>query len=185
MYVMETDGTNAHAVTDSLDLQGSPAWAPDGQSIVSAANDHGAPRLFRIPLQGRSPVLLGQEYALDPAWQPSGGFVVYSGADVGTHYPMKAVTADGGTYPLPGLMLSRGARHLKFLAGGRELAFLRGEIQHKDLWAVDLQTGVERQLTNVPSDFEIRDYDISPDGREVVLERVQEQSDVVLLDLLK
>jgi len=32
-------------------------------------------------------------------------------------------------------------------------------------------------------DFHIRYFDISPDGREVVLERVQERSDVVLLDL--
>jgi len=61
--------------------------------------------------------------------------------------------------------------------------FLRGEIQHKDLWRIDLDTGAERQLTNVAPDFDIRDFDISPDGREVVLERAQEHSDVVLLDL--
>jgi dipeptidyl aminopeptidase/acylaminoacyl peptidase len=61
--------------------------------------------------------------------------------------------------------------------------FLRGEIQHKNLWLVDLHTGVERQLTNLTPDFEIRDFDISPDGREVVLERVQARSDVELLDL--
>jgi hypothetical protein len=46
-----------------------------------------------------------------------------------------------------------------------------------------LKTGAGRQLTNLGADFEIRDFDISPDGREVVLERVQERSDVVLLDL--
>ena len=33
------------------------------------------------------------------------------------------------------------------------------------------ETGVERQLTNLPDDFDIGDFDISPDGREVVLER--------------
>jgi dipeptidyl aminopeptidase/acylaminoacyl peptidase len=61
--------------------------------------------------------------------------------------------------------------------------FLRGEIQHKNLWLIDLETGAERQLTNLTPDFDIRDFDISPDGHEVVLERVQEHSDVVLLDL--
>jgi acetolactate synthase small subunit len=60
--------------------------------------------------------------------------------------------------------------------------FLRGDIEHKNLWLVDLETGAERQLTNLAADFDIRDFDISPDGREVVLERVQERSDVVLLD---
>ena len=60
---------------------------------------------------------------------------------------------------------------------------LRGEIQHKNLWLIDLETGTERQLTNFTPDFDIHDFDISPDGREVVLERVHGRSDVVLLDL--
>jgi hypothetical protein len=63
------------------------------------------------------------------------------------------------------------------------LMLLRGEIQHKNLWLVDLETGAERQLTSLPPDFEIRDFDISQNGREVVLERVQERSDIVLMDL--
>ena len=60
---------------------------------------------------------------------------------------------------------------------------LRGEIQHKNLWLIDLETGTERQLTNLAPDFDVRDFDISPDGRDIVLERVQEHSEVVLLDL--
>ncbi len=51
------------------------------------------------------------------------------------------------------------------------------------LWLIDLQTGAERQLTDLPADFDTRDFDISPDGREVVLEGMQERSDVVVLDL--
>jgi acetolactate synthase small subunit len=61
--------------------------------------------------------------------------------------------------------------------------FLRGDFQHKNLWLIDLETDSERQLTNLAPDFDIRDFDVSPDGTEVVLERAQERSDVVLLDL--
>jgi Tol biopolymer transport system component len=183
LYVMQADGTNARIVTDSLDLQGAPAWAPDGQSITSAADDHGVPRLFRVPIDGRSPALLVQEYSVDPVWAPDGRFVVYSGPDIGTTFSVKAVTTEAVARPLPALTLTRGARHLTFLRGGRALVFLRGEIQHKDLWLIDMETGTEQQLTHFAPDFHIRDFDISPDGREVVLERVQERSDVVLLDL--
>ena len=183
LYVMQADGTNARIVTDSLDLQGAPAWAPDGQSITSAADDHGVPRLFRVPIDGRSPALLVQEYSVDPVWAPDGRFVVYSGPDIGTTFSVKAVTTEAVARPLPALTLTRGARHLTFLRGGRALVFLRGEIQHKDLWLIDMETGTEQQLTHLAPDFHIRDFDISPDGREVVLERVQERSDVVLLDL--
>ena len=183
LYVMQADGSNARVVADSLDLQGAPAWAPDGQSITSAADDHGAPHLLRVPVDGRPPALFVQEYSVDPAWAPDGSVVVYSGPDIGTTFSVKAVSADGAAHPLPPLTLTRGARHLTFLPGGRSLVFLRGDIQHKNLWLINLETGTERQWTNVTPDFDIRDFDISPDGREVVLERAQEHSDVVLLDL--
>src|SRR5207248_6874529 len=179
------DGTKARVVADSLDLQGDPAWAPDGQSITSAADDHGVTHLFRVPLDGHSPTPFVREYSVDPAWSPDGRFVVYSGPDIGTTFSVKAAMADAAPHPLPPLTLTRGARHLVFLLGGRSLVLLRGEIQHKNLWIVDLETGAERQLTNFGPDFDIRDFDISPDGREVVLERVQERSDVVLVDLAR
>ncbi len=183
LYVMQTDGTNARVVADSLDLQGDPAWAPDGQSLTSAANDHGVPRLFRVPLDGHPPALFVQEYSVDPAWAPDGQFVVYSGPDIGTTFSVKAVAADASAHALPPLTLTRGARHIAFLPGGRSLVLLRGEIQHKNLWLINLDTGAERQLTNLTPDFNIRDFDISPDGHEVVLERVQDLSDIALLDL--
>jgi Tol biopolymer transport system component len=183
LYVMQADGTNARIVADSLDLHGSPAWSSDGQSITSAADDHGVPHLFRVPIDGRSPSAFVREYSVDPAWAPDGRFVVYSGPEIGTTFSVKAVTADAAPHPLPALTLTRGARHLAFLPGGRALVLLRGDLQHKDLWLIDLETGAERQLTHLTPEFDIRDFDISPDGRDVVLERVQEHSDVVLLDL--
>jgi len=183
LYVMQPDGTNVRVVAASLHLQGAPAWAPNGQSITSAADDHGAPHLFRVPLDGSSPAPFVQEYSTDPTWAPDGQFVVYSGPDIGTTFSVKAVTPDSAAHPLPPLTLTRGARHLAFLPGGQALVLMRGEIQHKNLWLIDLRSGAQRQLTNLPSGFEVRDFDISPDGREVVLERAQERSDIVLLDL--
>jgi hypothetical protein len=60
---------------------------------------------------------------------------------------------------------------------------LKGEIEHKNLWSIDLETGTEHQLTNFGRDFVVRDFDISPDGREIALDRVQENSEIVLVDL--
>jgi Tol biopolymer transport system component len=148
-----------------------------------AANDNGVPRLFNVSLDGRSLAPLVSEYSIDPAWAPDGHFLVYSGPDIGTTFPVKAVTADASPYPLPNLTLTRGARRVCFLPGRRALVVLRGEIEHKNFWLIDLETGTERQLTNFGRDFVVRDFDVSPDGREIVLDRVQENSDIVLLDL--
>jgi Tol biopolymer transport system component len=91
---MKADGTNARIVTDSLNLQGAPAWEPEGQSITSAVEDHGVPHLFRVPVDGRSPALFVQEYSVDPVWAPDGRFVIYSGRDIGTTFSVKAVTTE-------------------------------------------------------------------------------------------
>ena len=131
------------------------------------------------------------DYALDPAWAPRGEFLVYSGINIGTAFPVKAVTAVGQPYKIPELTLSRGAalgvtqvgaRRLRFLPGQAALVLLRGNIQHKDLWARELTTGSWRQLTNFGRDIVINDFDVSPDGSAVVFERVQEHSDVVVID---
>jgi hypothetical protein len=48
-------------------------------------------------------------------------------------------------------------------------------------WLIDLENGVERQLTHLPADFDLRDFDLSPDDRALVLERVEERSGIVLI----
>lgn len=183
LYVVQADGTNARVITDSLDLEGNPAWSPDGQSITTAVADHGTPHLFRIPINGRPPTPIVRDYSVDPAWTPDGRFVVYSGPDIGSTFTLKAATTEGTQHQLPMLTMTRGARRVVFLPGGHTLVILRGEIQHKNLWLIDLETGAERQLTHLPPEFDIRDFDLSPDGREVVIERVQERSNLVVLDL--
>ena len=183
LYVMNADGTGARVLTDALDLQGDPAWAPDGRSIATAADDHGTSRIVRVPLDGGSPALVVREPSVDPVWTPDGRAVLFSGPDIGTTFVVKAAHQDGSAYPLPRLTLTRGARRLAFMPDGRALVFLRGDIRHKDVWLMDVQTGAERRLTNLPSDFDVRDFDLSPDGRDLVCERVQERSDIALINV--
>ena len=182
LYVMDHDGRNVRAIAESLELRGAPAWAPDGESITVAAYHDGAPRLFRVSLDGRTTAPLLPEHSIDPVWSPDGRFLAYSGPDVGTTFLVKAVTSDGRPYPVPNLTLTRGARRFVFLPGGRALVVLRGEIEHKNFWLIDLESGTERRLTNFGRDFTIRDFDLSPDGREIVFDRVRENSDILLID---
>jgi Tol biopolymer transport system component len=185
LYAMRADGTNARIIADSLALQGDPAWSPDSNSLVIAAADRGVPHLFRITAAGGAPTPFVGEYSLDPAWSPDTRFVLFSGPDVGTTFSLKAVRPDATTYSLPSLTLTRGARRVVVLSGGRSLVVLRGTIEHKDLWQIDLETGNERRLTNLPPDFDVLDFDISPDGRQLVLERTQNRSEIVLIDIDK
>ena len=57
---------------------------------------------------------------------------------------------------------------------------LRGDTQHKDFWLLDLDAGTERQLTHFGR-LIVRDFDLSPDGREIVFESLSESSDIELI----
>jgi len=90
---MHEDGAESHVLGSGLELRGVPAWAPDGKSIVCAVEQNGTPRLYDIPLNGSAPTQLISEYSLDPSWSPDGKFLLYSGADVGTTFPLRAAFA--------------------------------------------------------------------------------------------
>lgn len=182
LYVMDADGKDARLAAPRLALRGGLAWDADGRSIVAALDQQGEPRLSRIPLDGGAPLPLVAEYSLEPAYAPDGQYLVYSGADVGTTFPLRAAAADGRPYPLPSLILTRGARRVVFLRDGHTLVVLRGEIGHKDFWRIDLKTGGEQRLTQLPADFVIRDFDVSADGSEIVFDRVQENSHIALIE---
>jgi len=183
LWIANADGTDARALAITLELQGTPAWAPDGRSVTIGALVNDVPRLFSVPVDGGAPVPLVQESSSDPVWSQDGSMVVFSGVDVGTTFKLKAADARGQSRKIPDLTLTRGARHIVFLNGSRSLVFLRGDMRHKNLWAIDLDTGVERQLTDFAPGFDVKDFDVTPDGRELVVEQFQEQSNVVLLEL--
>jgi Tol biopolymer transport system component len=182
LYTMDSEGRAARALTRSLQLRGNPAWAPDGRSIVSAALHDGEPRLMNIFLDNSPPTPLVSEYSIDPVWSPDGKYLIYSGADVGTTFPLRAVARDGRPYPIPALILTRGARRVAFGPDASSIVLLRGDVGHKNFWVVDLRTGAERQITELESDVAINDFDLSRDGSAILFDRMQRSSRIALIE---
>jgi Tol biopolymer transport system component len=182
LYTMDSDGKEVRTLTRSLVLRGTPAWAPDGRSIVSAVLRDGEPRLMSIFLDDSPPSPLVSEYSIDPVWSPDGQFLIYSGADVGTTFPLRAVARDGRPYPIPALILTRGARRVAFGPDANSIVLLRGDVGHKNFWLVDLRTGAERQITELAPDIAISDFDLSRDSSAVLFDRTQESSRIALIE---
>jgi len=181
LYIMDADGAHLKALSDSSILWGHPAWAPDGQSIVTAVVRDGEPRLTRIFLNGDSPLPMVSEHSANPVWSPDGRFLVYAGADVGTTFPLRAAAADGRPYPLPSVILSRGAR-VAFFRGPEKLVILGGEIGRENPSLLDLRSGVRRTLAELPADFVVRDFDITADSSGIVVDRLQGNSELALIE---
>jgi len=182
LHVIDRDGSHARVIADSLVLRGNPAWATDGQSIVMAVVREEEPRLTSIFLNGAPPLPLVGEYSMDPVWSTDGHFLVYSGADIATIFPLRAAAKDGRPYPLPTLILTRGARRVAFSTDGQSLVVLRGDFDHKDFWLIDLRTGAQQMLAELPAQFVVADFDMSPDGSEILFERAQENSELALIE---
>ncbi len=183
LYVMDSEGRDVRALTRSLELRGNPAWAPDGRSIVSAVFREGEPRLTSIFLDNTAPRPLVSEYSTDPVWSPDGQFLIYSGADIGTTFPLRAVARDGRPYPIPPLILTRGARHVAFNPDGSSIVVLRGDVGHKNFWLVNLRSGEQRQITALAPDVAISDFDLSSDGSRILFDRGQESSRIALIEI--
>jgi Tol biopolymer transport system component len=180
---MNNDGTGARALGASMEVRGSPSWSPDGKSIAIAVDQGNGPRVSRVSVDDGSAVSMVPEYSINPAWSPDGSFLVYGGAQVGTRFPLKAITAEGKPYSLPQLILDLGAGGFSF-ASPSSLVFLKGGIFDKNLWIKDLKTGAERQLTNFSRELVINeDFNVSPDGQEIVFSRQKQNSNITLIDL--
>jgi Tol biopolymer transport system component len=179
---MNSNGTGVTELASSLTVRGAPAWSPGGDWLTLAAEQGKTAGLFNVPLNGGQPIPLIEGQAANPVWSPDGRFVIYSGAEVGTTFPLKAATVDGRPYRTSDVVLSRGANRFSFVPG-QGLLVLKGDIWHKNFWLIDLVSGQQRQLTNFSREFVINDFDVSPDGREIIFSRVKENSDIVLIDI--
>lgn len=180
LYTMNADGSALRALPESLAPRGAPAWSPDGKDLAVAARDGDEDVLVRIRLADQKSSIVRREFAADPLW--SGDGIVYSGPEVGTKFPIRVAGVDGQVQSRREILLSRGVRRVALLPGSGQIVVLHGDIVHKNFWAIDLTTGVERQLTNFGPDVIAGDFDITPDGRAIVFDRQQDTSDVVLIE---
>ena len=96
---------------------------------------------------------------------------------------MKAVTPEGKPFPFPELSVDRDGDSYRFTGDGKQVVVKQGGFRRQDFWLLDLATGARRQLPRLKPGESLQRFDVSPDGKRVVFERVWENSDVVLIEI--
>jgi serine/threonine protein kinase len=184
MHVMAADGTRLHPLSSDVDVRGTASWSPDGEWIVAAGSDRDGAGLFKLPVDGGSPVRIATGPFLDPVWSPRGDLIVYCGTQVFTLTPLLAVHPDGTPAKLPEINVQREGERARFLPDGTGLVYMLGStLAEQDFWLLDLSTMRSRRLTRLSNPAVMRTFDITPDGGRIVFDRLRENSDILLIDL--
>jgi Tol biopolymer transport system component len=185
LHVVSSDGAELQPIAEGIDVQGTSCWSPDARWIVTGGSDATGPGLFKIPLEGGSPVRLVAGQALNPVWSPDGSLIVYAGTNVSTFAPLLAVRPDGTSVELPNISLRRLGEHVRFSPDGKSLIYMQGLLASQDFWLLDLASMKSRPLTRLQNRAAMRTFDVISDGKQIVFDRLRENSQVVMIDLPK
>ncbi len=185
LVVVSSDAAVRQSVADGIDVRGTAAWSPDGTRIVTAGWDAQGPGLFVISAADGSAIRIASGQALDPVWSPDGNLIVYAGPLAKATAPLLAVRPDGRAVRLPAIRTSaQGGGCVRFLPDGKGVVYSLGPVGKQALWLLDLSTNRTWQLARLPGDATMSSFDVTPDGRHIIFDRLRELSDVVLIDLV-
>jgi Tol biopolymer transport system component len=182
LYVMAADGTGARRIAESLDPRDAPSWSPDGRWIAVVSYEGKEQPLYQVPADGGAPKRLAAGFNFNPVWSPDGRLIVYSQNQGGPWYPLKAVTPEGQPFALPEIRVLLAGNRYRFLPAGDGLVVMQGNLRRLDFWLVHLASGNRRQLTELRPGYDVRSFDVSPDGKQILFDRYRENSDVVLIE---
>jgi Tol biopolymer transport system component len=185
LHILSSDGAELQPIAEGMVPQGSSCWSPDGKWIVTGGSDAAGSGLFKIPLDGGSPVRLASGSALNPVWSPDGSLIVYAGTNVRTFAPLLAVRPDGTSVTLPDIILRRLGERVRFSPDGKSLIYMGGLLASQDFWLLDLASMKSRLLTRLQNLAAMRTFDVTSDGKQIVFDRLRENSQVVMIDLPK
>jgi Tol biopolymer transport system component/DNA-binding winged helix-turn-helix (wHTH) protein len=183
LNLIATDGSEMRPLAETIDVRGTAAWSPDSQWIIIGGSDAAGPGLFRVPAAGGAIQRLLTRPAVNPVMSPDGSLIVYSGPAVSRTVPMLAIRPDGEPVDLPEIRLLVNGERYRFLPDGKGLIYMQGALGRQDFWRLDLGTKKVRQLSHFKNPATMRSFDITPDGRGIVFDRLRQNSDVVLIDL--
>jgi serine/threonine protein kinase/Tol biopolymer transport system component len=180
LHVLSAEGGELQTLAEMIDVRGGTSWSPDGRWIAVGGGSAG---LFKVPADGGKPIRLVPGTAINPVWSPDGTLIVYAGPNVSAYAPLLAVRPDGQAVDLPRIQVRRDGERVRFTPDGKALIYMQGALRAQNFWLLDVGTMKMRQLTRLGQRDAMRTFDVMPDGKSIVFDRLRDNSDVVLIDM--
>lgn len=85
---------------------------------------------------------------------------------------------------MPEIKVQREGERVRFLPDGTGLVYMLGDtMAEQDFWLLDLATMRSRRLSPLSNSAVMRTFDITPDGKRIVFDRLTGDSDILIVDL--
>lgn len=166
--VAKSDGSEARVVAEHGRF---PNWSPDGESIAYSGYtaDRLNTKLALVKADGSQDGLISDvNVSQGIAWKPDNSSVAYEAVDTSGYQLRLNIPGGEDRVLTTGLQGEFRDSNPQWSPSGRTIAFERRHKQFPaaQLWSVDPQTGLEKQLFNKWSD--VIDPTYSPDGQTLV-----------------
>lgn len=181
LWRIDIDGSNAKQLTNRFSTKAN--FAPDGRNIVYMSSDN-KHTVSTISIDGGEPRQLTTNMSGHPVFSPDGTKIACLYEEQDSKMKIAIIPANGGspvkTFPLPGGI----SLTFRWTPDGKSIMYSLRRGGVGNLWMQPIEGGEPKQLTNFTSDL-IFSYDLSRDGKQLVLSRGTNRSDVVLFSGIK
>jgi eukaryotic-like serine/threonine-protein kinase len=185
IWRMDPDGGNLKRLTEGPgDIL--PQSSPDGRWVVFWSNHSGALRVWKVSIDGGAPVQLTDQVMYNPTVSPNGSQIacLYRETQPNALINKIAIIPFAGGDPVKMLDLPQSYRQtnagLRWTPDGRAITYVATTGGVSNIWSLSLDGGKPVQLTDFKTD-QIFWYAFSHDGKQLVLSRGTETSDVILI----
>jgi Tol biopolymer transport system component len=190
LFRVDADGANLKQLTSGDSKESDSDCSPDGQWIVYASkpvlsDGNEDETLWRVSIDGGTPIHLTLTPASSPHFSPDGKFVSYVYVEK-VNWKIAVVAASGGEPikkldPVKAPELNIGSR---FTPDGQALTYIVTRKNTSNIWLQPLNGDAPRPLTDF-KDGEIYNYAFSRDGTRLLLARGHQIHDALLIKNFK
>jgi Tol biopolymer transport system component len=168
----DPDGSNLVKLSDDV---GTSECSSDGKWLIYQSHE----KIYRLAVEGGTPTeIANAPGGGDSVISPDGNFVAVSLQEV-PQLKVKVISAHGGSaihvFPLPS-----GVGNVRWSPDGKALHYVLTRNAASNIWEQPLSGGNPRQFTQFTSGL-IFDFSWSKDGKQLLLSKGDDASDVVLI----
>jgi len=178
----DVEGGNARQLTHGP-YDSSPSCSPDGQWVVFTSIQVGSTSVWKVSLDGGTPIRITDYTSWSPVLSPNGKWVAVLDASA-ANWNINVVPLEGGpavkTFDLRASSAPSGFSRLRWSPDGRALDFVGTSKGISNIWSQPLDGGPPKQITHFTSGLTFN-FAWSQDGKQLALSRGSQTSDVVLI----